>query len=87
MDDDANLDILYEKETPMNKRQEIEKLSQTTAVPLDFHFVQTAQDNDPKNMEGFFAEKVPLDADFVHLKTETTNHWNILIKITLLTSI
>lgn len=40
-DDTVNLDILYEKEPPMSKKNEVEKLSSTTAVPLDFHFVQT----------------------------------------------
>lgn len=70
-DDTVNLDILYEKEPPMSQKTEVEKLSATTAVPLDFHFVQTNQDDDPNKMEGFAFDSVPLSADLSLLKTET----------------
>ena len=68
-DDNINLDILYEKEPPMVKKNDIEKLSATTAVPLDFHFVQTGQDDDPNKMEGFTMSDVPLNTDMSLVQT------------------
>ena len=49
IDDKIDLAILYEKEHKKTKLEEVEKLSTPTALPLDFHLIQT-QDND---MEGF----------------------------------
>ena len=43
-DDTINLDILYEKEAP-RKPNELEKFDVPGKVPLDFHFVETREEN------------------------------------------
>ena len=43
-DDTINLDILYEKEAPKNPN-DLEKVTQPNNLPLDFHFLQTDQQN------------------------------------------
>lgn len=55
-EDDANTD----DGTPVT----VEYLSQapTTRVPLDFHFVEMRQDDDPNNLDNFALADIPQNA-------------------------
>jgi len=41
---------------------EYQSLAPTMRVPLDFHFVETRQDDDPSNLDNFTLERVPMGA-------------------------
>jgi hypothetical protein len=41
---------------------EYQSLAPTTRVPLDFHFVEVRQDDDPNNLDNFTLERVPMGA-------------------------
>ena len=62
-DDTIDLGILYEKTPKMTMLEQVEKVSTPTAIPRDFHFIQTQDDG--ADLEGFDMSQAPIRDSFL----------------------